>query len=279
MMTSIKKILFVVGVVILSFGVGFKSFFVDSPSLELLPYSGSISVNNVIGAPGPEDRGSIKAELEINVDQLYSVKSDQGFIIKVKVIIKQVNFVPKFLQRHRLGFEGDIQNHDIGMPTAPTMSNLQFSDEELREFVLKRFRNGEIAFSLHLAGAKWEPKGKTPISSSGIAQWSVKPESSGTIEGFLKPEFLKSYGGHNAEHRIEFQAEEYIPVKIKSSERIVTKRGVLSAIFSFFGGLLTLPGILVFTEGRRKKRNKRKLEEEKAKPNISSDISSFNSKK
>ena len=53
MMTSIKKILFVVGVVILSFGVGFKSFFVDSPSLKLLPYSGSISVNNVIGAPGP----------------------------------------------------------------------------------------------------------------------------------------------------------------------------------------------------------------------------------
>lgn len=95
----------------------------------------------------------------------------------------------------------------------------------------------------------------------------------------MKPEFLKSYGGHNAEHRIEFQAEEYIPVKIKSSERIVTKRGVLSAIFSFFGGLLTLPGILAFTEGRRKKRNKRKLEEEKAKPNISSDISSFNSKK
>ncbi len=253
----LKNGLFMVGVVILSFGSGLtiKSFFIDYPTLEMAPYSGSISVDNVIVTPGPEDLGTIKAELGIQVDPQYLETKEQALIITAKVTLKPVNFVPTLLQTHGKGSDAGSQTRDKGLP-APVFRIPQFTKDELKEFALRRFREGEIAFSLYIAGAQWEPKGKTPVSSTGEAQWSMASKASGTLDGFLKPDFLKSSGGHTGEHRIKFQAEEYIPIKIKSSKSIIMVKRIVSAFTAFFGGLLTLPGILSFVEDQLSKRKR-----------------------
>ena len=259
MLTAKKKFTFIVGVAIACFGVGLaiKSFLIDLPSFELMPYSGSISVDDVVGPPGPEDWGTIRADLEIKVDSPKSVKSDQSFIVNTIVRVERVHFVPIFLTRSGPNFNADSPTNVFG-PPQPTANIPHFSNDELKEFVLNRFRAGEIAFSLHLAGAKVEPKGKNPVSPSGKVKWSVMPESSGKLEGFLKPEFSKSIGGHSGEHRIEFKTEEFIPIEIRSNDRIFTLTRLLSAFTGFFGGLLTLPGILAFIKDRRGMRKEKK---------------------
>jgi hypothetical protein len=145
--------------------------------------------------------------------------------------------------------------------------------DSLREFPLlslihQRMEQGEIAFSLFLAGAKVEPSGKNVVSSSGRAQWSVKPEGSGSLKGFVKPEFNKLSRDHAGKYRVEYSTAEYIPVNVISFEPVVTTKSVVSATGVFFGSLLTLPGILAFMKERREERKDRDADDRERGPKI-----------
>ena len=231
------------------------------------PKSKSLDLYTIIGAPGPEVWGKIHANLDIKVDSPDSVKNDQAFIIKATVLLKEVNFIPYFQSPSFPGIPY------FQSPSFPGMTN--FPPTKIREIVERKIEGGNILFSLHIADAIVEPKGKTPISKKGVAQWSVKLEKVGPKEGFLKPEFLKSSGGHQGQYRIEYHANDFIPINISSNERFITTKRIISVVTGFFGGLLTLPGILAFMADRRKRRDEKEAEKQALTPRIITTLSSY----
>ena len=231
------------------------------------PAAKSLTLEEVIGPPGPADWGTIKADLDVAIDLPQDVQTGDGFVVALTATVRQMTFVPHIPSQIRQEFERDLDLLDP-IPAGRAIPPPEFSPDELRDFIHQRMKRGEIAFVLSLAGAKVEPTGKNAVSEKGNTHWSVKPEGPGLLRGFIKPDFLRSSGGHSGEHRVEYSAAEYIPVNVTSVEPIITTKSVLSATVTFLGTLLTLPGILAFLEKRRRKRKEQDAEQQRQRPKI-----------
>jgi hypothetical protein len=228
----------------------------------------SLSLEEIIGPPGPSDWGTIKAEFDLIIDSPPEIQTGDAFVLVLTATLKQVTFVPRTSSRtHR----------DIGeapglaldpMLAGPAIPLSQFSSEQLRDTIHQRMKRGEIAFLLSLAGAKVEPTGKNPVSENGRTQWSVKPEGPGLLRGFVKPDFPQSSGDHSGKYQVEYSVADYIPVNITSTEPIVTTKSVLLAVTFFGSTFLTFPGILAFLKERRKKRQEREAEQQRRRSKI-----------
>lgn len=228
----------------------------------------SLSLEEVIGPPGPSDWGVIKAEFDVTIESPPpEIQTGNAFVLVLTATLKQVAFVPHSPPRTQGDTEG-VPGPPDPMLGGPAMPAPQFSSEQLRDLIHQRIKRGEIAFSLSLAGAKVEPAGKNPVSENGRAQWSVKPEGPGLLRGFVKPNFPQSSGGHSGEYRVEFSAADYVPVNVTSTEPILTTKSVLSGVLTFFGTMLTLPGILAFLKERRKQRKEQVEEQQRQRPKI-----------
>jgi len=266
----LKSLMFVCGVATAIAGVFLYLALPNEPRyhLSLERAFKSLSLEEVIGPPGPSDWGTIKAEFDVTVDSPPpEIQTGEAFVLVLTATLKQVAFVPHIPSRTHRDTER-VPGPSDPMLAGPAMPPPQFSLEQLRDLIHQRMKRGEIAFSLFLAGAKVEPSGKNPVSENGRAQWSVKPEGPGLLRGFVRPIFPQSSGGHSGEYRVEYSAADYVPVNVTSTEPIVTTKSVLSAVVTFFGTLLTLPGILAFLKEQRKKRKEQEEEQKRRRPKI-----------
>ncbi len=227
----VTRLLFVLGIATIALSVlYFAARFPKASHYEVVSTSKSLSHQDVF-TPPIGVRKVIRAELDISIEPPPKVETGDAVVVVLTVT-----------------------------PRVPTGGSLLLIHRQMRE--------GMIAFSLILAGAKVEPSGKNVVSSSGRAQWSVKPEEPGTLNGFVKPEFYKSSGGYFGKDRVEYSTEEYIPVTVTTSERVETTKSAISAAVAFFGSLLTLPGILAFMKERREKRKDRDADDRERGPKI-----------
>jgi len=198
------------------------------------------------------------AEFDLIIDSPPEIQTGDAFILVLTATLKQAAFFPRPPRR---------TFWETPAPSYPPMEFAgpvpEFSSEQLRDHIHQRMKRGEIAFLLSLAGAKIEPAGENPVSENGRARWSVKPEGPGLLRGFVKPAFPRSSGDHYGEYRVEYSAADYIPVNVTVTEPIMTTKSFLSGAVTFFGTLLTLPGILAFLEEQRKKRKEREAEQQR----------------
>lgn len=227
----------------------------------------SLSLEEAIGPPGPSDWGVIKAELEVIVGPLPELEAGDSHILVLNLNLKNVNFVPNAPPQIKPGIGEPSQLPDPMAPNTPR-SPPKFRSEQLYDMIHQRMQRGDIAFVLSIAGAKIEPKGKNPVSKNGRTMWSVKPEGPGLLRGFIKPVFPKATGGHSGEYRVEFSTTDHIPIEVISEESIITKKFVVSGFVTFFGSLLTLPGILAFLDGQRKRREEIDAKQQEERPRI-----------
>jgi hypothetical protein len=275
MKATLNRSLFFVGLTLIFAGGGvyFLVRFPQSFQSSVAHVTKTLPIEDHIGTPGPTEWGTIQAAFEIKIESLPNINTGDSTVLILSAKLGNPTFVPVARRLPQPGAGAgvlDLQPPEDGaaFPPGGSAPVPPMTDEQLLGIVRQRIQRGDIAFSLALAGADVEPVGRNPISENGQARWSIHPKAEGTLHGFIKPEFLRSEGGHAGQYRMEYSTEEYIPVSLTTREPLITQKNIVSGAVGFFGTLLTLPGILEFLRRRRESSQKTEAELAKESPKI-----------
>jgi hypothetical protein len=185
---------------------------------------------------------SVHGTAEIGLDANYpaAVRATEGFVVVATVKLKRVNCMsPLPIFNFRTG--NLIGSREVG----------RAEEASYNDTVQKFFATRPLEFRLQLAGANVSPTGPQRPQTDSV-RWSVMPTTekitrlNGSIEIDISSDSqeAKSY---------TFRTRS-APISIAVSESVFTVPNVLRWSATFFGSLLTLPGILSFIQTYRKKK-------------------------
>lgn len=144
----------------------------------------------------------------------------------------------------------------------------KFSTEEMQTAAEQWLSNGKMGFALAMAGADVQPS-LPQVARNSKLTWSVYPKGPGMLSGFIipLPTDVSYQDGRAviAGQKIEFDThiDDNLTFHTRVKENLFRPSALVSSIVSFFGALLTLPGILTFFRERKSRRDiKRKKQEE-----------------
>lgn len=112
----------------------------------------------------------------------------------------------------------------------------KLTKEELFEAVCKNTRIEDISCELSFAGAKVEPSGKKSFNNDGCMQWSVKPESAGTIRGHVTFYYPHDYCDKPGEYRIELHGPNFLELDLTCAEPLFDKEKIMVLCYIVIAG-------------------------------------------
>jgi hypothetical protein len=210
-------------------------------------------------------------EVIIDVQATYPQVVEPGGSFRVDAVATVSKLVFYDIQHNPEGEELRTKRAELLKPTTADGPDEELPRRQTARRLFDRiFGEGYIELELNLAGVAVSPSGAVKLSENGVASWSVSTDKPGTYTGFVSLHTKMpppTVGRMPVDLTLIAKPDERANIKFEARRPLFDRPTMMTWAATFFGSLLTLPGLWAVWQGYKKRQLDKQAEEAK-KPKI-----------